>query len=88
MKWKLTPQLEQEIEQFLLQQSQTETLPEDLQQWVSQRQARRQLREVEAEIDQCAAQLWGLTPDELKAVKQALQILSGDSEANDDQSDD
>ncbi len=85
---KLTPQLEQEIEQFLLQQSQTETLPEDLQQWVSQRQARRQLREVEAEIDQCAAQLWGLTPDELKAVKQALQILSGDSEANDDQSDD
>ncbi|GIV07774.1 MAG: hypothetical protein KatS3mg017_0976 [Fimbriimonadales bacterium] len=51
-------------------------------------QSRQSTQSIEAEIDQLAAQLWGLTPDELKAVQQALQILTGDSEANHGQSDD
>ena len=51
-------------------------------------QSRQSTQSIETKIDQLAAQLWGLTQDELKAVQQALQILSGDSEANHDQSDD
>jgi hypothetical protein len=39
------------------------------------------LREIEAEIDQQAAQVWGLSAEELRAVQESLMELSGEVEA-------
>jgi hypothetical protein len=35
-----------------------------------------QLPEIEAEIDALAAELWGLTDEELAAIRSALEIMS------------
>jgi len=39
------------------------------------------LRAIEAEIDQQAAQVWGLSAEELRAVQESLSELSGEVEA-------
>jgi hypothetical protein len=39
------------------------------------------LRAIEAEIDQQAAQVWGLSAAELRAVQESLMELSGEVEA-------
>jgi hypothetical protein len=39
------------------------------------------LRAIEAEIDQQAAQVWGLSAAELRAVQESLSELSGEVEA-------
>jgi hypothetical protein len=39
------------------------------------------LRQIEADIDQAAAELWGLTDDELKVIQQSLAELEGEEVA-------
>jgi hypothetical protein len=39
------------------------------------------LRAIEAEIDQQAAEVWGLSAEELRAVQESLMELSGEVEA-------
>jgi hypothetical protein len=41
----------------------------------------RRLRAIEAEIDRQAAQLWGLSEDELQEIRQNLHELSGEEQA-------
>jgi len=48
----------------------------------------KRLREIEAKINRLAVQLWGLTEDELKAVRRALQTLASKQEATDGGADD
>ncbi len=36
-----------------------------------------ELAEIEAQVDQAAAELWGITPAELKEVQRSLAELSG-----------
>jgi hypothetical protein len=39
------------------------------------------LRAIEAELDRVAAQVWGLSAEELQAVQESLMELSGEVEA-------
>jgi len=80
--------LVQQIEQALLEAAGQGAIPADKQHFVQWAQTRQRLRQIEAEIDRLAAQLWGLTEKELQAVQHALQTLAGEREATDGESDD